>query len=370
MEKAYREALDRVSVGETVAVATVVRTWGSAPHPPGAAMLVTRDGLVVGNVSGGCVEADLVAVSHEVLASGGAQRKRYGFAGDDPVAVGLTCGGELDVFVEPVGPARRTDLENLLDAHAPHVAATVLTHPSPDKVGARLTVTERAVGGTTGSPGTDATLAEDARALLRSGHTTVRWYDLGGARQEEGCAQAVEVFLRPSLPPARMLVFGAADFVRTTAQLGKFLGYQVTVCDARAAFATHARFPQADEVVVRWPVDYLTAEVRAGRVDSRTVVLVLTHDPRFDVPLLVEALKAGVSYVGAMGSRRTHRERLSALRAAGASEEELVRLRSPIGLDLGGRTAEETAVSIAAELIAVRNGRSGLPLRAVDGSLH
>jgi xanthine dehydrogenase accessory factor len=167
-----------------------------------------------------------------------------------------------------------------------------------------------------------------------------------------------------------MLVYGATDFARALGRAGAFLGYRVTVCDARPVFATPRRFPDAHEVVSAWPHDHLRGEVEGGRVDGRTVVAVLTHDPKFDVPLLLEALRSPAGYVGAMGSRRTHDTRQAQLREAGLDEELLARLRSPIGLDIGGRTAEETAISIVAELVQVRWGGTGQPLSRTDGTIH
>ncbi|GAB3874025.1 XdhC family protein [Dactylosporangium cerinum] len=167
-----------------------------------------------------------------------------------------------------------------------------------------------------------------------------------------------------------MIVFGAIDFAASVARIGDFLGYHVTVCDARPVFATSKRFPGADEVVVDWPHRYLRAELDAGRIDARTVVCVLTHDPKFDVPVLQVALREELAYIGAMGSRRTHDDRLARLREAGVTEEELARLSSPIGLDLGARTPEETAVSIAAEIIAGRWGGGGARLATTEGRIH
>ena len=169
-----------------------------------------------------------------------------------------------------------------------------------------------------------------------------------------------------------MLVFGAIDFAAAVARLGGFLGYRVTVCDARPVFATSSRFPSADEVVVKWPHKYLREEIEAGRLDNRTVVCVLTHDPKFDVPLLEVALKGAqeLAYVGAMGSRRTHEDRLARLKEAGLTDDELARLSSPVGLDLGARTPEETAVSIAAEIIALRWGGGGERLGETEGRIH
>ena len=167
-----------------------------------------------------------------------------------------------------------------------------------------------------------------------------------------------------------MLVFGAIDFAAAVVRVGALLGFRVTVCDARGVFATRKRFPEADDVVVDWPDRWLRGEVAAGRVDARTVMCVLTHDPKFDVPLLEVALRAPAAYIGAMGSRRTHDDRLARLRATSLTDVELARLHSPIGLDLGGRTPEETAISIAAEVIAARWGGSGQPLTGADGTIH
>jgi xanthine dehydrogenase accessory factor len=187
----------------------------------------------------------------------------------------------------------------------------------------------------------------------------------GERRQDE-----LTVFVQSFAPPPRMLVFGAIDFAAAVARVGKFLGYRVTVCDARPVFATHSRFPDADEVVVDWPHRYLQAQADAGELDERTVVAVLTHDPKFDVPVLQVALRLPVAYVGAMGSRRTHLDRLDRLREAGMTDDELARLHSPIGLDLGARTPEETAISIAAEMIKLRWGGEGSPLSALSGPIH
>jgi xanthine dehydrogenase accessory factor len=221
--------------------------------------------------------------------------------------------------------------------------------------------------GTLGHPALDATVAEDVRALIDQGGTSLRHYAADGRREGD----ELTVFAQCFRPAPRMLVFGAVDFAAAVARIGSFLGYRVTVCDARPTFATAARFPEAHEVIVRWPHDYLAAEAAAGRIDERTVVAVLTHDPKFDVPLLVTALKLpALGYIGALGSRQTHRDRLARLREAGLGDAELSRLRSPVGLDLGGRSPQETAVSIAAEIIAAAHGGSGLPLRGTDGPVH
>ena len=217
--------------------------------------------------------------------------------------------------------------------------------------------------GTLGSgPRLDAAVDDDVRGMLAQGLTGIRRYGAQGERRGD----ELSVFVNSFAPAPRMLVFGAIDFAAAVARVGKFLGYHVTVCDARKVFATAARFPDADEVVVDWPHRFLAAT----DVDARTVICVLTHDPKFDVPLLEVALRTPAGYIGAMGSRRTHEDRLARLREAGLTADELDRLRSPIGLDLGARTPEETAVSIAAELIQLRWGGTGRPLTATDGRIH
>jgi xanthine dehydrogenase accessory factor len=243
-------------------------------------------------------------------------------------------------------------------------------HPDQAWVGRRLVVrpvdAEVPVSGELGSARANHAVADDARGLLAHGSSGTLGYGPDGERRGEG----MRVFVWAFAPKPRMLVFGAIDFAAAVARVGSFLGYHVTVCDARPVFATPKRFPDADEVIVDWPHRYLQAEVDAGNIDERTVLCVLTHDPKFDVPLLEVALRLPVAYVGAMGSRRTHDERLARLLEAGLSKEEVERLSSPIGLDLGARTPEETAVSIAAEIIAGRWGGSGERLTVVEGPIH
>ncbi|BCI51268.1 xanthine dehydrogenase [Mycolicibacterium litorale] len=356
--------------GGTAAMATVVRTFRSAPRPPGAAMVVGPDGAASGSVSGGCVEGAVYELGNEVIADGVARLQRYGVSDDDAFAVGLTCGGILDVFVEPVSPTAFPELGDVaadIDEHRPVAVATVIAHPDPAWVGRRIVVRGDEVAGTLGSSRADAAVTDDARGLLATGRSEVLTYGPDGERRGEG----MEVFVAAHAPRPRMLVFGAIDFAAAVARQGSLLGYRVTVCDARPVFATRARFPTADEVVVEWPNRYLAAQAEAGAVDGRTVICVLTHDPKFDVPLLEVALRLPeVGYIGAMGSRRTHEDRMQRLRDAGLTDAELGGLASPIGLDLGARTPEETAVSIAAEIIARRWGGSGRPLADIGGRIH
>ncbi|MDX2971485.1 XdhC family protein [Kribbella solani] len=355
--------------GERFALATVIGTFRSAPRRPGATMAVAADGTVVGSVSGGCVEGDVYAVAEEVIRSGVPVVRRYGISDDDGFAVGLTCGGILDVLVEPVDQTSYPEFATIADAIQsahPTSVATIVT-PGP-QLGRRLiisTPTRSSSGaGGLGDPGLDDAVVADAWGMLDSGSSGIREY---GPHGECG-RREVAVFVQVLAPPPRMFVFGAIDFAAAVARVGKFLGYHVTVCDARAVFATRARFPEADEVVVDWPHRFLAGAL--DTVDHRTVLCVLTHDPKFDVPLLEVALRTDAAYIGAMGSRRTHEDRLTRLRAAGLSEPELARMSSPTGLDLGARTPEETAISIAAEIIASRTAATARPLSTTTGRIH
>ncbi|GLZ10557.1 xanthine dehydrogenase accessory factor [Actinomadura sp. NBRC 104425] len=356
------------AAGETFGLATVVNTFRSAPRPPGAAMAVSASGEVVGSVSGGCVEGAVYDLAQSVIASGEPVVQRYGVSDDDAFAVGLTCGGILDVLVEPVGPATFPEFGRVaasIEAREPVAVATVVG--GPGRLGARRVIwPDRASGSLApGEPHAarlDSAVDDDARGMLAQGLTGQRHYGPEGERRRD----ELSVFVQSFAPPPRLLVFGAIDFAAAVARLGKFLGYHVTVCDARPVFATSKRFPEADEVVVKWPHKYL----EETEVDERTAICVLTHDPKFDVPLLQVALRTPAGYVGAMGSRRTHADRERRLREAGLTDAELSRLRSPIGLDLGARTPEETAVSIAAELIQLRWGGSGRPLSSTSGRIH
>jgi xanthine dehydrogenase accessory factor len=333
-------------------------------------MVVGPDGAVSGSVSGGCVEGALYETATEVAQTGTPRLERYGISDDDAFAVGLTCGGIIDVFVESVSRTSFPELDAVagdIDAHRPVAVATVIAHPDALWVGRRLVVRPDAVAGSLGSSRADAAVTDDGRGLLALGRSEVRKYGPDGQRLGDG----MEVFVSCYAPRPRMLVFGAIDFAAALAQQGSFLGYRVTVCDARSVFATRARFPTADEVVVDWPHRYLAAQAEAGAIDESTVICVLTHDPKFDVPVLEVALRLPrVGYVGAMGSRRTHDDRMGRLLAAGLTDAELSRLSSPIGLDLGARTPEETAVSIAADIIARRWGGGGRRLAEIVGRIH
>jgi xanthine dehydrogenase accessory factor len=364
-----RDILDPIikwwDANDTFGLATVVQTFSSAPREPGAAMAVSAAGEAVGSVSGGCVEGAVYELANEVMASGQPVLARYGISDNDAFAVGLTCGGIIDIFVEPASRERFAALGEVAAAvrtGTPVAVATIID--GPGQIGSRRIIWEgdRSQGTLGAGDRLDQAVDDDARGMLAQGLTGVRRYGPDGERRRD----ELGVFVQSFAPAPRMLVFGAIDFAAAVAKAGKFLGYHVTVCDARPVFATASRFPDADEVITDWPHRYLAAT----GTDERTVICVLTHDPKFDVPLLEVALRRPAAYIGAMGSRRTHDDRLGRLREAGLTDGELSRLRSPIGLDLGARTPEETAIAIAAELIQLRWGGSGQPLTATTGRIH
>ncbi|MFJ9020537.1 XdhC family protein [Streptomyces sp. NPDC102259] len=408
------EELNRwVEQGRDFAVATVVAVGGSAPRRPGAALAVDSEGTAIGSVSGGCVEGAVYELCRQALEDGESVLERFGYSDDDAFAVGLTCGGVIDILVTPVrvGDRVRPVIAAALETAASGGAtalARIVTGPA-DLVGRALLVRPRGSddsgsygsasydsgshdrasrdggshysgsrdggsyksgsyksgsyeGGFGAHPELDRTVAAEAGAFLDAGRTGTLEIGEQGSR----CGAPLTVLVESSVPPPRMIVFGAIDFASALVRVGKFLNYRVTVCDARPVFATEARFPEADEIVVEWPHRYL----ERTRVDARTVLCVLTHDAKFDVPLLRLALRLPVAYVGAMGSRRTHLDRNARLREVGVTELELARLRSPIGLDLGARTPEETALSIAAEIVADRRGGSGVSLTGAHTPIH
>ncbi|TXJ75989.1 XdhC/CoxI family protein [Streptomyces lavendulae] len=354
--------------GREFAVATVVSVGGSAPRDPGAALAVDREGTVIGSVSGGCVEGAVYELCQEALESGRSVVERFGYSDEDAFAVGLTCGGVIDVLVVPVGaqaPARPVLAAALALAAGGEPAALARVARGPGELLGR-TLLVRPDGTHEGTLGghadLDRTAVAEASALLEAGRTGTVEISADGSH----CPGGLTLLVESDVPPPRMIIFGAVDFASALARAGKFLGHQVTVCDARPVFATPARFPDADEVVVDWPHRYL----RRTATDARTVLCVLTHDAKFDVPLLKVALGMPLAFVGAMGSRRTHEDRARRLRAEGVSERQLARLRSPIGLDLGARTPEETALSIVAEIVAARRGGSGTPLTGGRAPIH
>ncbi|MER5452628.1 XdhC/CoxI family protein [Streptomyces sp. NPDC002764] len=363
------EELNRwVEQGRDFAVATVVAVGGSAPRQPGAALAVDSDGTAIGSVSGGCVEGAVYELGRQALQDGETVLERFGYSDEDAFAVGLTCGGIIDVLVTPVraGDPARPAIASALAAAARGEAAALarIVSGPPELLGRALVVRPDGSydGGFGAHPELDRTVVGETVAFLDAGRTGTLEIGEQGSR----CGAPLTVLVESSVPPPRMIVFGAIDFASALVRIGKFLNYHVTVCDARPVFATRTRFPEADEIVVEWPHTYL----ERTRVDGRSVLCVLTHDAKFDVPLLKLALRLPVAYVGAMGSRRTHLDRNERLREVGVTEMELARLRSPIGLDLGARTPEETALSIASEIVADRRGGSGVSLTGAHTPIH
>lgn len=358
-----REVLARLSrsPGRTYALATVVRTSKSAPLPPGTAMAITSEGEAIGSVSGGCVDSTVYELGQHVLADGRPRYEHFGISDDQALSVGLTCGGEIDVFIEAISPDT-PEIARVTEALARDESIALATVIRGPGVGRHVIITPEDQAGSLGTDRLNSAVSHDARGLLESGSSRILEYGKTGERLETG----VEVFVTSFGTQPRMLIFGATDFSAALCQAAKLLGFHVTVCDARPVFATTSRFQDADEVVRAWPHQWLTDRP----LDRRTAICVLTHDSKFDVPLLKAALRTDAGYIGVMGSRRTHVERTSQLRAAGLRPEELARLHSPIGLDLGASTPAETAVSIVAEIVRDRWGGSGLPLAKTRGPIH
>ena len=302
--------------GEDIAMATVVETWGSSPRPLGSKMLVTRSGKMAGSVSNGCIEGAVFEEAQKVLKSGQARIAAFGVADDVAFEVGLACGGHIEVFIQPLAAAHRQAI-GMLDRNE---AATLRTN-------------------------------------LVSGETEIVE---GTPPGSELARRDGDVFIEPLRRPAHLVIIGAIHIAIPLHRLAKLMGYRVTVVDARAKFATKDRFPEADELIVAWPDEAMSKLV----VDGSTYVVILTHDPKFDLPALRSVLQKPAGYIGAIGSRKTNQNRFDALRREGFTEEQLGRVHGPIGLDLGGRGAEETALGILAEITAVRFGGSGVPMRA------
>ena len=337
--------------GHGVAVATVVDVKRSAPRPPGSKMAINDEGEMAGAVSGGCVEGAVVEVAERVIAGGEPRLLHFGIADEDAWDVGLPCGGEISVFV-----ARGAHDGFARVAREDGRAALVTVVEPPERAGAALLV--RVDGSNDGSLG-DPTL--DARAVELADE--LMWAERSELHEESG----VTLFVDVTAPAPRLVVFGAVDFAGALCRLARTSGWRPYVVDPRARFATPERFPDAEEVVAGWPEE---AFGRIGGIDRATYVAVLTHDPKLDDAALSIALRSDAAYVGAMGSRRAQARRRERLLALGLSEDEIGRLAAPIGLDLGALTPEETALSIMAEVVAVRNGREGGRLLASAGRIH
>lgn len=363
MREILAPAADWLDEGRPFALAVVVEASASAPREVGTGMIVAADGTVFGNASAGCVDAAVHELCTEAIASVQSRRVRYGIPDDTAFAVGLSCGGIIDVLVIPVLPgsgAARTlrDLSASVAAREtcglgvvvdgpPEVFGTLILHSTDTALDRAARVAEVPGG---------AVESDLRRVADQQVPVLLRYPNAAGEL----------VVLGIGFPhPPRLIIVGAVEFSVALARLGAASGFEVTVCDPREVFAAPTRFPEAD-VVHRWPHEYLAQTP----IDARTAICVLTHDDRFDVPALAIALRSPAGYVGAMGSRRTHDDRARRLREAGVTDDEAGRLRSPIGLALGGRSPEETALSILAEIVMLRAGGDGMPLRETIGPIH
>ncbi|MEZ5169586.1 MAG: XdhC/CoxI family protein [Acidimicrobiia bacterium] len=361
-----REIIDDLlrwrSEGMSCAVARVVDLEGSGPRDPGAAMAVSADGEVVGSVSGGCVEGAVVSEALDVMATGERRVVSFGYSDADAVAVGLTCGGTVRLYVEPFTGTVFEEFQKRIANRLPASLATAISGPGTGRTA--LVSPDSETVGTLGNADLDRVVVRDARGELEAGRSLVRHY---GEHGEAGETE-VSVFIESFAPPPTMLIAGAVDFTAALVRVASTLGFVVTVCDAREVFATPERFPGATDVIVSWPQAVI--EKLATALGPRDAVCILTHDAKFDVPAIVAALETDVGYIGVMGSRRTHDDRVLRLRDAGVDDAGLARLRAPIGLDIGARTPEETAVSICAEIIALRTGTDAPALTDGTGPIH
>ena len=318
-----------------IAIATVVETWGSAPRPAGGKLGLTADGRIAGSVSGGCVENAVVEAGRKTLSSGTPQLLHYGVSDDTAWSVGLACGGSLDVFVERLDPEIFAAVADALHRQKPVAVATVIRGPA-GTFGKKLALLEdgSVLGGID-----EAALAETRSALAAGSSRRVA----AGDR---------EIFVDVLLPAPRLVIVGGVHIAVTLVTLAKTLGFRTILVDPREAFGNAKRFPHADEIVNDWP-DKALERVAP---DGSTAVAVLTHDPKLDDPALLTALRGRAFYVGALGSRRTQEKRRARLTEAGLPADALARLHAPIGLPLGGRSPEEIAIAILAEIVAAKNG--------------
>jgi len=315
MREVLSELTEWSKAGEDIALATVVETWGSSPRPLGSKMVVTRSGKMAGSVSNGCIEGAVFDEAQKVLKSREPKVAAFGVADEVAFEVGLACGGHIEVFIQPLGPVH----QQLLAALQRNEPATLLTN-----------------------------LVTGEAEFIKGSPTGTEL-----ARREG------DVFTEPFRRPAHLVIIGAIHIAIPLHRLAKLMGYRVTVVDARAKFATKERFPEADELIVAWPDEAMAKLV----IDNSTYVVILTHDPKFDLPALRSVLTKDAGYIGAIGSRKTNSNRFDALRAEGFTEEQLSRVHGPIGLDLGGRGAEETALGILAEITATRFGGTSVSMR-------
>lgn len=384
---------------QACAVATIIGAGGSVPRAVGTSMLVTESGKVTGSLSGGCVEGAVYEACQEALATGQPAVEQFGFSDDDALAVGLPCGGTLEVLIQPFyphGDVRRvsgssgspgfagpdpadpaSDVRRWAGAVVASSGAALIRRVDNDVVSGCVIPEARGTDDAEISAALlpllrDASVVRSATAqvaaLLTGGQTGV--VRLAPGKTDRG-DRPVTLLVETRPSPARLFLFGANDFSAALSDAARLAGYSVILCDARPVFATRAGFPRVDELIVERPDRYLARAVKEGLVDRRSVICVLTHDEKFDVPVLRLALELDVAYIGAMGSRPSSDRRLAALQERGVGPELLAKLHSPIGLDIGAVTPAEVAVSILAEIVAVSHGRTAtLPLSFAEGPIH
>lgn len=336
--------------GEGVAVATVIRVVGSAPRPVGARMIVSSAGRMAGSVSGGCVETTVFGEMMDVLEGGSPRVLHFGITDDMIWDVGLACGGTIDVYLHRLDPELVRAFKERVEQRTPLALATVVRGPGPAGEPALVDGDGWVLG-----PGEPAAVQAAQGVLARRAEAGLV-LDLG---------EGTEVFVEPFLPPPALYIMGGVHVAIPLARFAKELGFSVVVADPREKFANRERFPEADQVLVEWP-DEALAHLK---VDAATYIVLLTHDPKIDEPTLAAALKTDAAYIGAIGSRKTHIDRFERMARWGVTAEELGRVYAPIGLDLGGRSPAETALSIIGEVVAVKNGRSGASLKATKGRI-
>lgn len=358
-----RIAAEWLREGRRVVGATLVERIGSAPLDPGAQMLIDDRGSIEGSVTGGCVEGALVDEAERVLSGGEARVVTYGVSDEEAAGVGLMCGGTVRVFVHEYGKDSLDRLDAVADARAAGAPVALATVIEGKRAGASMAILSDGVSGGLGVTDLlDRNAERDARGQLDEGVSRIRRYGTGG----EVMGSELPVYIQAFSSQPRMVIFGAIDFSAEMANVAGDVGYKVTICDAREPFLQSPRFSRNAEVVVSWPDRYLEGE----ELGPRDVVLVFTHDPKFDEPALISALASGAGYVGALGSRRTQKQRVERLQHAGLDAAAIDRIHAPCGLDLGARTPSETAVSVLAEVIAFRTGRSGESLGETSGPIH
>jgi xanthine dehydrogenase accessory factor len=350
--------------GRRVVCALLVDAEGSSPFEPGAFMLIDGEGAIEGSITGGCVEADVVTNALEILDGLEVPRLlRYGVSDEFAHTVGLMCGGTVQVLAHELRGTARAVCADAFEAVAREDQVAVATLVDGPMAGAKLAVVDgRVLGGFGGPELLDHTVARDLLALSERRTSALRHYGDGG----EALGQERSVHLQTFGMPPTLVLVGAIDYSAAVAALARQIGYRVVVVDAREAFVRSDRFSRVADVRVEWP-DRAIDELHLREGDA---VIVFSHDSKFDEPALLAALRSDAGYIGALGSRRTATERNARLANAGVDEDELARVHSPCGLDIGAATPEEVAISIMAEVIAVRSGRVGQPLVSAEGSIR